>query len=168
MTMFRTNIFLGLSWVAVLAGIVLLLGAVGKSQDPITINQQDDGYRGIWYMNQPWNDEYVYKYSGGLGTYCGKHRPFAIYSPEVNKTFFVYGGAAKHNDQALVHMVSYYDHTTRTVPRPTILLDKKTNDAHDNPVISVDDEGYVWVFSPSHGRSRPSYIHRSMKPYEIS
>ena len=31
---------------------------------------QDDGYRGIWYCNQGQKDEYVYKYSGGLGTYC--------------------------------------------------------------------------------------------------
>jgi len=29
------------------------------------------------------------------------------------------------------------------VPRPTILLDKKTNDAHDNPVMNVDAEGYI-------------------------
>jgi hypothetical protein len=54
------------------------------------------------------------------------------------------------------------------VPRPTILLDKKTGDAHDNPVISVDGEGYVWIFSTSHGTSRPSYIHRSGRPYDIS
>jgi hypothetical protein len=64
-------------------------------------------------------------------------------------------------------MVSYYDHTTGMVPRPTILLDKKTSDAHDNPVISVDDEGYIWIFSTSHGTSRPSYIHKSRKPYNV-
>ena len=38
-------------------------------------------------------------------------------------------------------MVSYFDHDTGTVPRPTILLDKQTDDAHDNPVIAVDDGG---------------------------
>jgi len=27
------------------------------------INAKDDGYRGIWYMNQSTGDEYVYKYS---------------------------------------------------------------------------------------------------------
>jgi len=64
-------------------------------------------------------------------------------------------------------MVSYFDHSTGTVPRPTILLDKKTSDAHDNPVISIDTEGYVWIFSTSHGRARPSYIHRSKRPYQI-
>jgi hypothetical protein len=141
--------------------------AVAADGDVPTLNRKADGYRGIWYMNQPSGDEYVYKYSGGMGTYCAKHAPFAIYRPEVDKTFFCYGGATIKNHRRLLHMVSYYDHKTNSVPRPTILLDKKTNDAHDNPVISIDDDGYVWIFSTSHGRGRPSYIHRSVKPYDI-
>jgi len=126
-----------------------------------------DGYRGIWYMNQPSGDEYVYKYSGGLGTYCAKHKPFAVYCDEVKKTFFCYGGTAEGSNRKLLHMVSYYDHRTGMVPRPTILLDKKTGDAHDNPVISVDDKGHIWIFSTSHGTARSSYIHRSRRPYDI-
>jgi hypothetical protein len=118
-------------------------------------------------MNQPSGDEYKYKYSGGLGTYCAKHKPFAVYCPKANKTFFCYGGTTKDSNRKLIHMVSYFDHKTGTVPRPTILLDKKTDDAHDNPVISVDDKGFVWIFSTSHGTSRPSYIHRSVRPYDI-
>jgi hypothetical protein len=129
-------------------------------------NRKLDGYRGIWYSNQPQDDEYVYKYSGGLGTYCGKHRPFAIYRPEVNKTFFCYGGT-NEDGTTLLHMVSYFDHATGTVPRPTLLLDKQTTDAHDNPVIAIDTEGYVFIFSSSHGTPRPSYISRSKRPYEI-
>jgi hypothetical protein len=151
-----------------------------------TINKKDTGYRGIWYFNQPSGDEFVYKYSGGLGTYCAKHRPFGVYRPEVDKTFFCYGGTtpdghlmhseeqltndiafSKDREGLLIHMVSYFDHKTGEVPRPTILLDKNTADAHDNPVISVDDEGYIWIFSTSHGLSRPSYIHRSTEPYSI-
>jgi len=123
-----------------------------------------DGYRGIWYANQPSNDEYRYKYSGGLGTYCAKHIPLACYAPQVNKTFFCYGGTNKAGT-TLLEMVSYYDHNTGTVPRPTILLDKKTNDAHDNPVLMLDDEGHIWVFASSHGTARPSYIYRSTRPY---
>ena len=146
---------------------VLLHAQEAEQRESVTLNQRDDGYRGIWYMNQPSGDEYVYKYSGGLGTYCAKHRPFAVYCPEVDKTFFCYGGARKDNDRQLLHMVSYFDHQTKTVPRPMVLLDKQTDDAHDNPVISVDDEGYLWIFSTSHGRSRPSYIHRSKQPYSI-
>lgn len=136
--------------------------------DELTLNERADGYRGIWYMNQPSHDEYVYKYSGGLGTYCAKHKPFAIYCPEVNRTFFCYGGTTADSNRRLLHMVSYFDHATGTVPRPTVLLDKQTDDAHDNPVISVDGDGFVWIFSTSHGTSRPSWIHRSVRPFDVS
>jgi putative BNR repeat neuraminidase len=134
----------------------------------VTLNQKDTGYRGIWYMNQPSGDEYVYKYSGGLGTYCAKHKPFAVYCAKAHKTFFCYGGTNKDSNRKLVHMVSYFDHATGKVPRPTVLLDKKTSDAHDNPVIAVDAKGYIWIFSTSHGTSRPSYIHKSKLPYDIN
>ncbi len=151
--------------------ILLLLPAMALAQreyhEITTLNQVDDGYRGIWYMNQPSKDEYVYKYSGGLGTYCANHRSFAVYAPEVDKTFFCYGGAPAEDSRKLHHMVSYYDHKTGTVPRPTLLLDKLTSDAHDNPVISLDAEGYIYIFSTAHGVSRPSFIHRSARPYDI-
>lgn len=153
-----------------MAFALIILGrpcAMGQTAQRVTLNEKADGYRSIWYMNQPSNDEYVYKYSGGLGTYCAKHRPFSIYCEQVNKTFFCYGGTTKDSNRRLLHMVSYFDHATKTVPHPTILLDKRTNDAHDNPVISVDDIGYIWIFSTSHGTSRPSYIHRSVRPYDV-
>ena len=43
------------------------------------VAQVGDGYRGIWYMNQPVKSEYRYKYSGGFGTYPQQHVPIAIY-----------------------------------------------------------------------------------------
>src|SRR4029078_12812929 len=85
--------------------------------------------------------------------------------------FFCYGGttAQKAGDkQELLHMISYFDHATGRVPRPVILLNKKTSDAHDNPTLAIDDKGYLYIFSPSHGTGRPSYIHRSKKPYDIT
>jgi len=143
--------------------------AAGRSGGNIELlNQRDDGYRGIWYMNQPSNDEYVYKYSGGLGTYPANHYPFAVYAPEVDKTFFCYGGTEKGTEKSLLHQVSFFDHKTGTVPRPVILLDKKTDDAHDNPVMNIDAQGYIWIFSTSHGTGRPSFIHKSKKPYDIA
>lgn len=132
--------------------------------------QPDDGYRGIWYYNQPTKDEYKFKYSGGMATYPQQHAPIAIYCKEVNKTFFVYGGTTARNPgdkQELLHMVAYYDHATGRVPRPRILLNKQTDDAHDNPTLQVDSRGHLWVFSASHGTGRPSYIHRSVRPYDI-
>jgi arylsulfatase A-like enzyme len=139
----------------------------GRPTTPVTLNRKGDGYRGIWYMNQPSDDEYKYKYSGGLGTYCAKHQPFAVYCPAAERTYFCYGGTTADSYRRLLHMVSYYDHRSGKVPRPTILLDKRTDDAHDNPVLAVDDRGYIWVFSTSHGTSRPSYVHRGTRPYSI-
>lgn len=126
----------------------------------------DDGYRGIWYMNQPSRDEYRYKYSGGFATYPQQHLPIAIHSKAADKTFFVYGGTVK-GKQELLHLVSYYDHATGEVPRPRILLNKKTDDAHDNPTLQIDDSGHLWIFSNAHGTTRPAYLHRSVKPYSI-
>ncbi len=137
------------------------------AQSPLTLNHKDDGYRGIWYSNQPSQDEYVYKYSGGLGTYPANHYPFSIYAKEVHKTFFCYGGTTK-DGKTLLHIVSYFDHKTGMVPRPTIVLDKKTDNAHDNPVINMDKDGYIWLFSTAHGTNSPSYVHKSTKPYDIS
>ncbi len=128
-----------------------------------------DGFRGIWYMNQPTKDEYHFKYSGGMATYPQQHAPIAIYRKEVDRTFFVFGGVANYPPAKaeLLHMIAYYDHKTGMVSRPRILLNKKTDDAHDNPTLQIDDAGYLWIFSSSHGTARPSFIHRSTKPYEI-
>jgi hypothetical protein len=95
---------------------------------------RDEGYRGIWYYNQPSKDQYKYKYSGGFATYPQQHAPIAIYSKADDKTFFVYGGTVK-GKQELLHMVSYYDHKTGMVPRPVILMNKRTDDAP----YSIDD-----------------------------
>lgn len=124
------------------------------------------GYQGIWNFNQPTNDSYRYKYSGGFATYPQQHVPIAIYAPEARKTFFCFGGI-QNGRQELLHCVSYYDHRRHTVPRPVILLNKQTEDPHDNPVLSIDAEGHLWVFSNSHGQSRPSFIHRSRRPWSI-
>ena len=137
------------------------------------LNKQANGFNGIWYMiagagsaGQVTN-KYKYKYSGGLGTYPSNHYPFSVYAPEVDKTFFCYGGTDE-GGKTLIHTVSYFDHKTGEVARPVMVVDKATNDAHDNPVIQIDKDGYIWLFSTSHGVSRPSFIHKSVKPYDIA
>ena len=146
---------------------LLLFGAAGRVSEGAAL-RKDDGYRGIWYAVGPTKDEYRFKYSGGLATYPQQHAPIAVYCRAVNKTFFCYGGTtARGGQDELLHMVSWFDHATGKVPRPTILLNKHTGDAHDNPTLQVDDKGYIWVFSPSHGTGRPSYIHKSKAPYSV-
>lgn len=141
-----------------------------KPPDDLT-PQVADGYRGIWYMNQPLKNEHRYKYSGGFATYPQQHVPIAVHVPSQRKTFFVFGGSAGHVSERgdeLQHLVSYYDHATGTVPRPVRLLQKRTEDAHDNPTLSIDAGGHLFVFSSAHGTARPSYIHRSRRPYDIA
>jgi hypothetical protein len=165
----------GMIAAGVLAGGALI-AADGKAParprraDDLT-PQVADGYRGIWYMNQPVGDPHRYKYSGGFGTYPQQHVPIAIHVPSQRKTFFVFGGSAGNVSESkdeLQHLVSYYDHATGLVPRPVRLLQKRTEDAHDNPTLAIDAAGYLFVFSSAHGTSRPSYIHRSRRPYDIT
>ena len=130
-------------------------------------NQKIDGYRGIWFeLNQKY--EFGDKYSGGLGTYTAKHIPLAIYSPEVSKTFFVYGGTTSPHERHLLCMIGYYDHKTGLVPKPTIVYDKGgVDDPHDNPSIMLDDQGFIWVMVSGRGTSRPGIKLKSTKPYSI-
>src|SRR5215211_6888130 len=105
--------------------LLLTLGFSLPAQagEPITL-EQDSGYRGIWYQIAGKDG---IKYSGGMATYPQQIRPMAIYAAAVSKTFFVYGGRSRAKNE-LLHMVSYFDHATGTVPRPRILLNKHTND----------------------------------------
>jgi hypothetical protein len=141
----------------------------GQSPGDVSLNNHKiNGYRGIWFeLNQkfpPYGD----KYSGGLGTYTAKHIPLAIYSPVVNKTYFVYGGTTGPGSTHLLCMISYYDHRTRKVPNPTVVFDKMgVNDPHDNPSLLIDGKGYIWVFVSGRGKSRPGYKFRSTEPWEI-
>ena len=131
-------------------------------------NKKIDGYRAIWFeLNQKY--EFGDKYSGPLGTYTAKHVPLAIYSPEVKKTFFVYGGTKDADKQYLLCMVGEYDHKTKMVSKPTVVYDKNgVNDPHDNPSIMIDDNGYIRVFVSGRGQSRPGYKFISKKPFDVS
>lgn len=131
-------------------------------------NQKIDGYRGIWFTLGQFS-EYGDKYSGGLGTYTAKHRPLAIYARKVKKTFFVYGGTTSAEEKYLLCMVSYFDHKTGMVPKPTVVHDKQgVDDPHDNPSISIDKDGYIWVFVSGRGQRRPGYKYKSDQPYDIT
>ncbi len=163
----------GLVLIAALVYVAAARGAApeaagdGRGNEPsrsIIASEKDDGYRGIWFTLGQFR-EHGDKYSGGLGTYTANHVPIAIYSPEAEKTFFVYG-AGRGGKRHLLCMASYYDHRKGVVPRPTIVHDKQgVDDPHDNPSIAMDGHGHVWVFISGRGRSRPGFIYRSTEPY---
>lgn len=130
-------------------------------------NNKAVGYMGLWYkFGKPY--EYGYKFSGGMATFSSQHNPMAVYSPEVKKTFFVYCGTAGPDTTHVQIMISYFDHRSHKVPRPVIVLDKMgVTDPQDNATISVDHEGFLWVFVSGRARTRPGYIFKSELPWAI-
>jgi len=134
-----------------------------------TFRNKVDGYRGIWYALGQLRGKYGDKNAGGLA-FCCSHTlaPMAVYAPEVEKTFFVYGGTTGPEDRYLLAMASYYDHRRHRVPRPTIVRDQRgVDDPHDNPSLTIDEAGHVWVFVAGRGRHRPGQIFRSKEPYSV-
>lgn len=140
--------------------ILLLCGIFGQKQSV-------PGYKGIWFTLGQFS-EYGDKYSGGLGTYTAKHIPMAVFSAKANKTFFVYGGTTHADERKLRCMIGCYDHTTQKVQKPVVVYDKgDVDDPHDNPTISIDNEGYLWVFVSGRGIGRPGVLLKSRNPNNI-
>ncbi len=151
-----------------IAGLFLQVAALNGQSRPSLMNSKVNGFRGIWFeLNQKY--DYGDKYSGPLGTYTAKHIPLAVYSPEAEKTFFVYGGTTRADVRHLLCMIGAYDHQTGMVSRPTVVYDKLgVNDPHDNPSLLIDESGYLWVFVSGRGRARPGFKLRSSQPFDIS
>ncbi len=145
----------------------LILAVVSVPNQLIAQPVVTDGYKGIWFsLNQ--FTQYGDKYSGGLGTYTSSHVPMAIYSKEAHKTFFVYGGTTSGTEKHLLIMLSYYDHKKKRVPKPVVVYDKKgVDDPHDNASLSIDGDGYLWVFVSGRNTSRLGFIFKSQSPYSI-
>lgn len=138
---------------------------------PEQICETVDGYRGIWFELGQVNTEYGDKYSGGLGTYTMKHIPMAVYAPEVNKTFFVYGGTPSADKKYLQCMIGCYDHATGLLQKPRVVMDKGVDgvkDPHDDPTVQIDRDGYVWVFVAGRSTKREGRRYRSINPYDIT
>ena len=130
-------------------------------------NLKMDGYKGIWFSAGPLQ-EYGYKFSGGVATFASRHGPIAVYSPKVKKTYFVYGGTTSADERHLLIMISYFDHKTHLVPKPVIVYDKMgVREPYDNASLSIDADGYLWVFVSGNSRTRPGFIFKSSKPWSI-
>ena len=133
-------------------------------------------FRGIWYANQKQQDAYAWKYSGGLATYPQQIIPLAVYSSDVNRTYFTYAGSDSVNH--IQNTVAYLDHNTGCFSNPHVVLCRHTNDAHYNGTLALSPDGHILLFCNSHGiggemtRDDPTYgkayIYRSVRPHDIS
>jgi hypothetical protein len=149
-----------------LLAFTLLQPIAGQGTPAIT--PPADGFRGICFtlgQKSPYGD----KYSGGLGTYTANHVPMAHFVPQVNRTYFTWGGTPGATQRRLQILISYYDHSSGKVARPVMVMDKSpVDDPHDNASLSVDEKGHLWLFVSGRSRQRPGRIYRSKMPYEIN
>ena len=118
--------------------------------------------QGVWYCcgkaNALPGHEYVY--SGAMATYCMWHRPMAIHALEVDRTFFVFGNPDNSPT------ISSYDHKAEAFAAPVVLGTNPDGDAHRNPTLLIDEDGFLTVFFGAH--SHPTRVVRSASPYDIS
>ncbi|QDU72630.1 BNR-4 repeat-containing protein [Mucisphaera calidilacus] len=134
------------------------------STNTLAENNTLPGYAGIWYgLGTP--GPYGYKYSGGLGTYPQQHGTLATYAHQVNRTYFVYGS---DSPDGLASAISYYDHTTGLLARPRVLTVPGGDDAHNNPTMTILEDGRLFVADNAHGFSRDSSFLISEQPWDIS
>ena len=119
-------------------------------------------HRGVWYACGIPNalPGHGHVYSGPMATYCAWHRPMAIYCPEPDRTFWVYGNAEN------APTITCFDHATGEFAAPVVLGSNPDGDAHRNPTLLIDEAGYLNVFFGAH--NDPSRVVRSLRPYEIA
>lgn len=164
-------------YIKLCVAFVLTLLCVDSPKCQSLDNTKLAGYRGIWFtlgqtesmLEIGYDGKYGDKYSAGKA-FAWSHTvaPMAIYAPEVDKTFFVWGGTTGPKDTHLLAMASYYDHANHLVPRPTVVRDQRgVDDPHDNPSITIDDKGYIFIFIAGRGRHRPGQIFKSVEPYSV-
>lgn len=119
--------------------------------------------RGVWYccgLSKNTLPGHKYVYCGPMATYCNWHRPMAVFVPEVNKTFFVYGCSGNSPT------ISLHDHATGQFAHPVVLGSNNDGDAHRNPTLTVADDGTLFVFYGAHNDT--THVLRSDAPYDLS
>lgn len=114
-------------------------------------------YTTLWYNN------YDY-YAGIKATFPAYQQPMAVYSSEVNKTFFVWANGAWQGKSWAC--IGAFDHTSGQVAGVQKLIEFPDNDGHRNPALHLDGSGYLYVFA--HSKSTPTWVKVSDAPYDIS
>ncbi|MBN2070142.1 MAG: BNR-4 repeat-containing protein [Candidatus Krumholzibacteriota bacterium] len=114
---------------------------------------------GAWYACCELSD--WEQYHGPAATFYTNTRPNAIrYTGLHDRTYFVYGDFGR--DPA----IQYYDHETKRLSPPVICgRTRIPDDAHGNPSILIDDDGYIYVFFGCH--HHPIQMVRSEFPESI-
>ena len=147
-----------LSLAILLAGLCFEAAAAPASDLlPTTVST----FTGVWYQSGTQNayPGQSHVYSGPMATYSAWHRPMAIHNAERATTYFVFGNAENSP------CISAYDHRTGRFAAPVILDTNPDLDAHRNPTLLIDADGFIYVFYGAHGH--PTRVARSAEPWKI-
>lgn len=140
-------------------------------------------------IDQNGTNETVSKYSGNLGTYTAKHYPTAV--EHNNNVYFVHSGPVvveglgkygstsgggrsissfKRSDgktNALGIYVSKVNPASNKVTKPTLVHMLYKDDPHQNAVLNVDAQGYIYILIAGSAANSGSFIFRSKYPNNI-
>jgi len=86
----------------------------------------------------------------------------AVYAPEVNRTFFVFGD--QHNRPC----IAFFDHGAGEFSTPLALGKNPDGNAHRNPTLLINEDGLLYVFYGYVGANQPLHVLRSVGPYDIA
>ncbi|MGM0906954.1 MAG: BNR-4 repeat-containing protein [Pseudomonadota bacterium] len=152
--------------------LLLLISVVGcggatneqnKVENRLTISEQKIanieieplGDFGSWYFLGDYGDG-VPGYSGGVATYSAHHTPIAIHHNGISYYLFsdnTEGGLKiklkRNNENAVL-----IDHL-------------RYIDPHRNASLSIDDDGYIYVYISARGNNEPSLTYRSKEPESL-
>lgn len=114
---------------------------------------------GAWFACCDFNG-YI-SYHTPAATYYTTIRPNAVrHVADHDRTYFTYGDFSR--DPA----VRYFDHDTKTISEVAIPgRTRIPDDAHGNPSLLVDEDGYVYLFYGAHGH--PIQMRRSISPESL-
>lgn len=87
--------------------------------------------------------------TGGVAWYTHLNEPHAVL--DGRKTYVAFHGAGEHH---LDPLIVSYDHTTGEIEGPVKVAENplaEHNDSHGNPVVLVDNAGYIHVIFGGHG-----------------
>jgi len=121
-------------------------------------------FRGVWYgcgrdNTLPGRD---YVYAGGKATYSAWNRPMAVFALKVNRTFFVFG------DDRNRPSIASFDHRTGVFASPLALGENPDGNAHRNPALLIDEDGFLYVFYGYAGADQAIHVLRSAAPYDMA
>ena len=129
----------------------------------VTYDEEFSRVGGVWHSSAATrrvSPRATTVYGGAHATYCAWTRPMAVHVPSEDKTFFAFGNEVNSPT------VSYYDHRTQTLGPATVVGPNPDMDAHKNPHMLIDEDGYIYIFHGSH--CTPTLVKKSLRPHDSS